>query len=104
MITIQEVKTLVLKTESIVGALKALGVHGSVEVAETTVNELVEVNCNQIDTLSSEEDLRNEYDLLNLDVLDRILKESREAMIKIIDRAYSEAYYEPSSEDTKIVI
>ena len=94
---------IIVKSDKIVRILRELGAKDNLELAETTLSELNETNFCQIDANLSKEELMNEAQMLEKDVLDRIIKESREVIVMIIDRAYCEAYYEPESDD-KIVI
>jgi len=94
---------IILKSDSIVRALMELGAKGNEEVAETTINDLTLTNYDQIDADLTKEDAKVEYELLDIEVLDRIKNEGLEVMLKIIDRAYREAYYECNGVE-KIVI
>ena len=91
------------KSQKIVGILRELGATDNTELAETTLKDLNETNYCQLDADLSLEDKKIEFELLEQDVLDRILKEGLEVMIQIVDRAYQEAYYEPYT-DGKITI
>lgn len=93
---------LVKKSERIVRAMLELGVLPNTEVLEDVPLSLfTETNLNQLDTEGTKEDLKVEYEFLDIEILDRIIKESKEAMLKIIERAYG-AYNEPSLEPITI--
>jgi len=94
---------ILMKSDKIVRILKELGAKDNVELAETTLSDLNETNFNQIDANLKFEDVKLEAEMLEKDVLDRIIKETREVMIQIVDRAYCEAYYEPYNGDAAII-
>jgi outer membrane lipopolysaccharide assembly protein LptE/RlpB len=101
----------ILKSERIARVLRELGVEEEYEVTETSLKEFTVTNYHQLDTNLSKEERINEVEMLEKDIeaemlekdiLDRILKEGKEVMLKIVDRAYSDAYY--GYDEDKIVI
>ena len=94
---------LVLKSERIASALRSLGVSEDTELSEIILKDFTQGNYDQVDSSMSIEELKNEYELLDIDVLDRIIREGKEVLVKIVERAYTEAYYEVH-ETTKISI
>jgi hypothetical protein len=83
------------KSDQIVRALRALGI-GENEIVIDNQDEVMLKDFNQgnLDQVDVEEGKTEESELLNEEVLGRILKESKKAMIQIITRAYNDAYYE----------
>ena len=90
-----EVVKLIKKSESIVKVLEELGANENVALAETTLKEFTQTNYDQLVT-------KDDYELLDKEVLDRIIREGLKVMVKIIDRAYIDAYYGHQEEEITI--
>ena len=95
----------IIKSEKIVSVLRTLGVEEDFELHEVTLKEFTTANYDQMDAhYGSKEEEIESCEMLEEEVIDRILKETKEVMLLIVERAYTEACYEGWRPNPKITI